>query len=49
MPNDFFKSRINNGEAFFASSNSNLIHIGKELVFVATDSFRLAEKRVPIN
>ena len=34
MPNDFFKSSINNGEAFFASSNSNLIHIGKELVFV---------------
>ena len=34
MPNDFFKSTLNNGEAFFASSNSNLIHIGKELVFV---------------
>jgi photosystem II stability/assembly factor-like uncharacterized protein len=34
MPNDFFKSTLNNGEAFFASSNSNLIHIGKVLVFV---------------
>ena len=31
---DFFKSELNNGEAFFASSNSNLIHIGNELVFV---------------
>ena len=34
MSNDFFKSELNNGEAFFASSNSNLIHIGNELVFV---------------
>ena len=34
MPNAYFKSDLNNGEAFFASSNSNLIHIGKELVFV---------------
>jgi photosystem II stability/assembly factor-like uncharacterized protein len=34
MPNDFFKSNLKNGEAFFASSNSNLINIGKELVFV---------------
>jgi hypothetical protein len=34
MSNDFFKSELKNGEAFFASSNSNLIHIGKELVFV---------------
>jgi photosystem II stability/assembly factor-like uncharacterized protein len=34
MPNDFYKSDLKNGEAFFASSNSNLIHIGKELVFV---------------
>jgi photosystem II stability/assembly factor-like uncharacterized protein len=34
MSNDYFKSDLNNGEAFFASSNSNLIHIGKELVFV---------------
>lgn len=34
MPNDYFKSDLNNGEAFFASSNSNLIHLGKELVFV---------------
>jgi photosystem II stability/assembly factor-like uncharacterized protein len=34
MPNDFFKSDLKNGEAFFASSNSNLIHLGKELVFV---------------
>jgi photosystem II stability/assembly factor-like uncharacterized protein len=34
MPNDFFKSTLNNGEAFFASSNSNLIHLGKVLVFV---------------
>ena len=34
MPNDYFKSDLNNGEAFFASSNSNLIHIGKELLFV---------------
>jgi photosystem II stability/assembly factor-like uncharacterized protein len=34
MPNDYFKSTLMIGEAFFASSNSNLIHIGKELVFV---------------
>ncbi len=34
MPNEFFKSDLKNGEAFFASSNSNLIHLGKELVFV---------------
>jgi photosystem II stability/assembly factor-like uncharacterized protein len=34
MPNDFFKSDLKNGEAFFASSNSNLIHIGKALLFV---------------
>jgi photosystem II stability/assembly factor-like uncharacterized protein len=34
ITNDFFKSTLNNGEAFFASSNSNLIHIGKVLVFV---------------
>jgi len=34
IPNDFFKSELKNGEAFFASSNSNLIHIGKELLFV---------------
>jgi photosystem II stability/assembly factor-like uncharacterized protein len=34
LPKDFIKSELNNGEAFFASSNSNLIHIGKELVFV---------------
>ena len=34
IPNAYFKSDLNNGEAFFASSNSNLIHIGKELVFV---------------
>ena len=34
MSNDFFKSELKIGEAFFASSNSNLIHIGKELVFV---------------
>jgi photosystem II stability/assembly factor-like uncharacterized protein len=34
MPNAYFKSDLNNGEAFFASSNSNLIHIGKELLFV---------------
>ena len=34
MSNSFFKSTLNNGEAFFASSNSNLIHLGKELVFV---------------
>ena len=34
MPNDFYKTDLKNGEAFFASSNSNLIHIGKELVFV---------------
>jgi photosystem II stability/assembly factor-like uncharacterized protein len=34
IPNDYFKSDLNNGEAFFASSNSNLIHIGKELLFV---------------
>ncbi len=34
MPNDFFKTTLNNGEAFFASSNSNLIHLEKELFFV---------------
>lgn len=34
MPKSFFKSSLNKGEAFFASSNSNMIHIGKELVFV---------------
>ena len=34
IPNDYFKSTLNNGEAFFASSNSNLIHLEKELVFV---------------
>jgi photosystem II stability/assembly factor-like uncharacterized protein len=34
MSNDYFKSDLINGEAFFASSNSNLIHIGKELLFV---------------
>ena len=33
-PNTYFKSNLNNGEAFFASSNSNLIHIGKEFIFV---------------
>lgn len=35
MPNAFFKSELNNGEAFFASSNSNLIHIGKDIIFVS--------------
>jgi photosystem II stability/assembly factor-like uncharacterized protein len=34
MPNDFFKSDLKNGEAFFASSNSNLIHLKKALLFV---------------
>jgi photosystem II stability/assembly factor-like uncharacterized protein len=34
MQKDYFKSDLKNGEAFFASSNSNLIHIGKELLFV---------------
>jgi len=34
LPKTYFKSTLNNGEAFFASSNSNLINIGKELVFV---------------
>jgi photosystem II stability/assembly factor-like uncharacterized protein len=34
MSNAFFKSILNNGEAFFASSNSNLVNIGKEIVFV---------------
>jgi photosystem II stability/assembly factor-like uncharacterized protein len=33
-PNDYFKSDLNNGEAFFASSNSNLIHIGNKIIFV---------------
>jgi photosystem II stability/assembly factor-like uncharacterized protein len=33
-PNTFFKSTLNNGEAFFASSNSNLIQIGNKLLFV---------------
>jgi len=30
----YFKSNLNNGEAFFASSNSNLVNIGKEILFV---------------
>jgi photosystem II stability/assembly factor-like uncharacterized protein len=34
IPKDYFKSDLKNGEAFFASSNSNLIHVGKELLFV---------------
>jgi photosystem II stability/assembly factor-like uncharacterized protein len=34
MPKTFFKSILNHGEAFFASSNSNLIHLGKALFFV---------------
>jgi len=34
IPNDYYKSTLNNGEAFFASSNSNLIHVGKENIFV---------------
>lgn len=34
ISNDYFKSDLNKGEALFASSNSNLIHIGKELIFV---------------
>jgi photosystem II stability/assembly factor-like uncharacterized protein len=34
LPKAYFKSTLNNGEAFFASSNSNLIHIGKENIFV---------------
>jgi len=33
-PNTFFQSTLNNGEAFFASSNSNLIQIGNILLFV---------------
>ncbi len=31
---NYFKSKLNVGEAFFASSNSNLIHVGKEVVLV---------------
>jgi photosystem II stability/assembly factor-like uncharacterized protein len=34
LPKTYFKSKLNNGEAFFASSNSNLVSIGKELLFV---------------
>jgi len=34
IPKDYFKSDLKNGEAFFASSNSNLIQVGKELLFV---------------
>ena len=34
MQKDYFKSDLKNGEAFFASSNSNLIHVGMELLFV---------------
>jgi photosystem II stability/assembly factor-like uncharacterized protein len=34
LPKSYFKSTLNNGEALFASSNSNLIHIGKALLFV---------------
>jgi photosystem II stability/assembly factor-like uncharacterized protein len=34
FPKSYFKSTLNNGEALFASSNSNLIHIGKALLFV---------------
>ena len=33
-PNTFFQSTLKNGEAFFASSNSNLIQIGNKLLFV---------------
>ena len=32
--NTFFQSTLKNGEAFFASSNSNLIQIGNKLLFV---------------
>ncbi len=34
MSKTYFKSNLNNGEAFFASSNSNLVNIGKEILFV---------------
>jgi len=34
LPKNYFESTLNNGEAFFASSNSNLIHIGKDNIFV---------------
>jgi photosystem II stability/assembly factor-like uncharacterized protein len=34
MSKTYFKSNLNNGEAFFASSNSNLLNIGKEILFV---------------
>ena len=34
MQKDYFKSDLKNGEAFFASSNSNLIQIGNKLLFV---------------
>lgn len=34
IPSSFFKTSLNKGEAFFASSNSNLIQTGKEQVFV---------------
>jgi photosystem II stability/assembly factor-like uncharacterized protein len=34
IQNNYFKTNLNNGEAFFASSNSNLVNMGKEIVFV---------------
>ena len=34
LPNSYFKTKLNNGEAFFASSNSNIVNIGKEILFV---------------
>ncbi len=34
VSNNYFKSKLNTGEAFFASSNSNLIYVGNEVVLV---------------
>ena len=34
VPASYFKSSLHQGEAFFASSNSNLVHVGKSLFLV---------------
>jgi photosystem II stability/assembly factor-like uncharacterized protein len=34
LPSTYFTSDLNNGEAFFASSNSNLVQVGKSLIMV---------------
>lgn len=34
LPSTYFTSNLKNGEAFFASSNSNLVQVGKSLIMV---------------